>query len=70
VAPSPFKGRSKIFTIASAALCTDAMDIVTRKEKRHFLPSEGGRKCRNFYDTYRVLNPKQVYSEAEKAIAL
>src|SRR5215831_16740094 len=38
VAPSPFKGRSRIFTIASVASCTAAMDIATRKERRHFLP--------------------------------
>src|SRR5215469_14806826 len=44
VAPSPFKGKSKIFTIASVPLCTDAMDIVTRKERRHFLPPSEGRR--------------------------
>src|SRR5215469_6778554 len=44
VAPSPLAGRSKIFTIASVPWYTDAMDIVTRKERRHFLPPPEGRR--------------------------
>src|SRR5260370_35182903 len=70
VAPSPFKGRSRTFTTASVPWCSDTTDIVTRKERRHFLPPpECRRETRaTFHGGIKRRPPPHAlqYSEAKR----